>query len=55
MSRARDYVPTNAVQFREFMQNLLTYTDTHINVDPLLWNNIPADRWDTLAAKFKAF
>jgi hypothetical protein len=37
------------------MQNLLTYTDSHINVDPPLWANIPADRWDTLAAKFKTF
>ena len=55
MSSARDYVPQNPVQFRFFMENLLTHVDAHVNVDPPLWPLVPADRFDTLASKFADF
>ena len=48
--RRHDYVPTNAQQFREFMQNLLTYVDQKKNV----WS-IPTNRLTELSNAFDTF
>jgi hypothetical protein len=55
MSRARDYVPSNAAQFRVFLQNILDHVDSNIHVDPPIWQGVPSDRFDTLSNKFNLF
>ena len=54
-NRRHDYVPSNPAQYRVFMQRLLDHVDAHVNVDPPAWASVPADRFDTLLKRFKAF
>jgi len=48
--RRRDYVPKNAQQFREFMENFLNY----VNKNKTAWK-IPADRLAELSGSFDTF
>ena len=51
MSRARDYVPSNAAQFNSFMRNLIGYVSEKMPV----WGHIPQARFDELDEAFGAF
>jgi len=51
MSRARDYVPSNAAQFNRFMINLLDYVSAKSGE----WTNIPEERIEELGAVFNIF
>ena len=59
MSRARDYVPSNAAQFNLFMQNLLHIVEGKIlspgGGAPPAWNHIPGDRFEALNAVYTEF
>ena len=41
MSRARDYVPSNAAQFLLFLGHLNQYVQTQLNANPVVWTHIP--------------
>jgi len=53
MSRARDYIPSNAAQFNIFASRVIEYTrDKKASEE---WSNIPMERLETLGLKFAAF
>jgi hypothetical protein len=37
---ARDYIPQNAAQFKEFMRNIIMYVEAHTGANSA-WANIP--------------
>jgi len=59
MSRARDYVPTNAAQFQVFMTRLIDYVNPKVYAGSgggsPEWSTIPYDRFLTLKESFEAF
>ena len=59
MSRARDYVPTNAAQFQVFMTRLIDYVNPKVYAGSgggsAEWSTIPYERFQTLKESFEAF
>ena len=55
MSRERDYIPSNAVQFMVFIKNLVDYVEDQVNVDPPIWTHVDGKRFEALVDKYQAF
>jgi len=55
MSRARDYVPSNAAQFLLFLGHLNQYVQTQLNATPVVWTHIPEDRFSLLGQRYATF
>ena len=55
MSRARDYVPSNAAQFYLFLGHLIQYVQTQLDATPLVWTHIIKERFDQLGQRYGEF